>query len=927
MMIAYAATTSDPRPDRRDIAHSVIPRIARALFGSTALFSGTLALCQPALAQETALSQQVEAESPPDAQAAGDGIVVTASRVQKAGFDAPTPTTIVGPAEIAQGARSSVGEVLNDLPNFRSTTNPSTNPGNIISGTVRPDLRGLGINRTLTLLNGHRFTGSEDLNSIPMNLVSRIEVVTGGASAAWGSGAVAGVANIILNEDLTGLTLIGQSAVSSRGDGGRYDVEGSFGTRFSDGRGHFMVGAQYQNYQGIPNRNSRPNLGSTGTYVNPTYTPTNGQHQYFLARDVNASNASLGGLIQTGVLAGQTFNPDGTLRPFQYGSPRNATTMIGGADGYNTFDGIAVVQPYQRYNLFARASYELSEAAKFWVEGSYLRMTSSAPYFADSDRAVTIRNDYAYLSPTIRNQLAAAGQTSFTLGRWFRDRIYHLDSRRENIEAAVGLEGKLGGTWSYSFYYDHGEYKSYVPISNVRISANYRAAIDAVISPVTNQPVCRVALTNPNTNCVPVNLLGEGNISDAAAAYIYGAALIDQVQRLDATGLTLRGDPFSLWAGPVSLAIGAEARWESVTGRVDPVSAVNGFVSTNRSPTIGSFDVKEGFAEVVVPLLDSQISKVEFNGAARYSDYSNSGGIWSWKLGLTDRLFNDLLLRATYSRDIRSGAMNELFTSRSTGFSNIVDPFTSTSLFASSFTGGNAQLRPERSNTFTMGGSYSPRFAPGLQLSVDYYNIKIQDVITTISAQDIVSRCFNGNAGLCSRITRNPAGAISAIEISFVNLARYETSGVDLELSYTHRLSDNSKLSFRGFATYVDKLVTDDGVLRIESAGIVGDNTAFGTPKWRGTGTISYGNSAFDIDARLRYVGGGVFSRTLDIANNKIASRTYVDLGLRYRIDERMTFSLDVTNLFDREPPLTTSFSPHYDVIGRYLSAGARISF
>jgi len=902
---------------------------ARAgLLAATVLTAALLAFPGAASAQDTATADGEIADAAGEQEAE---IVVTGSRVQRAGFDAPTPTTVVGADELTQGARANIGEVLNDLPSFRATTTAATNPGNTGSGTVRLDLRGLGTSRTLTLLNGRRFSGGEDLNTVPMNLVKQVEVVTGGASAAWGSGAVAGVANIILNDDLEGISLGGRAGVSSRGDGARYELDGSFGTHFADDRGHFMIGAQWLDYQGIPDRNSRPRLGTTGTFTNPAYTRTNGEHQYLLVPDVNAANAGRGGLILTGALAGETFNPDGTLRQFQFGSVRNGPSMIGGADGWNTFDGLAVTQPYERIGTFARVSFDVTDNVKLWVDGSYMRMEASAPYFPDSDRGAVIRSDNAFLSPEIRNRLEAADQDRFTMGRWFQDRIYQLDYHRENIEGAIGIDGEFGDGWRYSAYYDHGEYSNYVAISNVRIRQNYLNAVDAVIDPATGRPVCRIALTNPSTNCVPVNLFGEGNISDAAAGYIFGAAVIDQRSKLDTGGVSLRGDPFSTWAGPVSIAVGAEARRESVFTVVDPISAVNGFVSSNRSPTIGSFNVKEGFAELVLPLLNVDASKIEFNGAVRYSDYSNSGGIWSWKAGLTDRIFDDLLLRATYSRDIRSGNMGELFTSRATNFSNIVDPVTGTTILASMFTGGNPNLKPERANTLTLGGSYAPGFVPGLNLSVDYYAIKIKDVIATISAQDTVTRCVNGNTALCNLITRNSAGAITSIEASYINLSRYETSGVDVEASYNLPLErigleDAGTVRLRALATYVHSLITDDGVVRIQGAGTVGDNTSFGTPKWRGTASLSYDAGDAELDLRVRYVGGGVFSRTLDVANNHIGARSYVDLGARFDAGN-MTFSVDVANLFDRAPPLTTGFNPHYDVIGRYLSAGVRVNF
>lgn len=866
-----------------------------------------------------------------DASEADETILVTGTRIDRAGFDAPTPTTVVGKRDLTLGARANVAEVLNDLPSVRPSNAPISNSTSNAANTAALDLRGLGTARTLTLLNGRRSAATADLNNIPFNLVKRVDVVTGGASAAWGSGAVAGVVNVILDDDLEGLTVAAQAGVSSRGDGARYGMDVSFGTKFADDRGHFMISANWLQNRGIPNWFARPKLGSGGTFVNPNYTPTNGQHQLFISPDVFASNAGRSGLILTGILAGQTFNADGTLRAFQFGSPRNATTMVGG-EGWNTFAGASVTMPFERKGVFARASFEISSEAKLWAEGGFTRMSGSGDdYFPDSDRAITIRSDNAFLLPSVRNQLTAAGQTSFTMGRWFQDRIFQFDFRRDDIEAAIGIDGSFGNGWRYNGYYTHGEYRNYNRLGQLRIRANYLNAVDAVINPITGQPVCRIALTTANTNCVPVNLFGEGNISDQAAAYIFGGAVIDSTTKLDATGVNLRGEPFSLWAGPVSIAIGAEARWESISSKVDDISKINGFTGSNRSPLTGAFDVKEAFGEIAVPVLDIPgVNKLELNASARYSDYSNTGGIWSWKIGASDRLFDDLLLRATYSRDIRSGNMNELFTTQATAVVQFFDPFSKQLVTVTNTTGGNPNLEAERAKTLTVGGSYTPQFAPGLRLSVDYYKIKVKGVITTIQPLDLATRCFNGNTALCAQLTFNSAGSIVATASTFINLSRLETNGVDMEASYVlplREIGDGSgSLRFRALATYVDSLVTDDGITRIQSAGVTGDNT-FGTPHWRATGSIGYDNAGFGTDLRVRYVGGGVFSRVLDIANKNIPSRTYVDLGARFDVGP-MTLTADIVNLFDLALPKQTTVVPvQYDVIGRYVSVGAKIRF
>ena len=880
--------------------------------------------------QESASSVAGEAPTADEGDSASDGdIVVTGSRIDRAGFDAPTPTTVVSGAELLQGNRASIAQVLNDLPQFRATTTPVTNFSGTASGSSPADLRGLGTSRTLTLLNGRRFTGAGDLNTVPQGLVERVEVVTGGASAAWGSGAVGGVVNIILNDKLEGLTLGVQSGISSRGDAFRYGFDGSFGANFAGGAGHFMIGAQYLNDEGVLDRDSRANLGSTTLYTNPAGSA----HAFVLARDVNYSNASIGGLITSGVLAGQTFNKDGTLRPFIYGSPRGSQVMVGG-EGTSLRDQTALSAPYERITAYTRASLDVGDA-KLWVDGSYSRMSAQYPFYAESNRDnITISRDNPFLPVAVRNQLIAAGQTSFRFGRVFEDYGYRTFGYvRETMDAAIGIDGSFDdGKWRYSAYYGHGQLSDDRGYLNQKVTAPFNRAIDVIASPTTGLPICRIALTDPNTACRPLNLFGEGNADPAAVAYAFSSdAHVRNTTKMDTASVSLRGDPFTLWAGPVSIAAGAEARWESIgSSGLDALSAARAYTTFSFSEIEGGFNVKEGFGEIAIPLLDQDFSKLEFTAAGRYSHYSNTGSVSSWKLGLTNRIFENLLLRASRSRDIRSGSLSELFNTRSTTQSNIADPTTQTTYQIVTFGGGNPTLDPEIGQTTTIGGTYAPPFIPGLNLSVDYFDIRIKDAIATLSGQDIVTRCANGNTALCSQIVRQN-GVITTVFATFVNLAEYKTHGIDFEASYQLPLDKISAsvpgtLRFRALATYVGSLTTDDGVSKIEYVGDVGEAVPFGTPKWRGTASVTYDDSVLSADARLRYVGGGLWNHLLDVENNKISARAYVDIGARVRI-ENLTLFASVNNVLDRDPPLTTTGQIHYDEIGRYFSAGARVKF
>jgi outer membrane receptor protein involved in Fe transport len=922
-----------------------------ALSASSAAMAFTLAQAAPAYAQ----TAQQGADEATD-------IVVTGSRIERAGFDQPTPTTVLGEAELRQGARMNVQQVLNDQPQFRPTVTPQVSVGNTSTGTAPVDLRGLGTVRTLTLINGRRFVGDNNLNFVPSNMVGRLEVVTGGASAAWGSGAVAGVVNIILKDDLNGFSVGAQSGVSSRGDGFRYGFDGAFGTDFAGGNGHFMIGAEYASDSGVLDRNSRPNLGSAGIVrVNPTSATDLTTH---LVRDVNYGNLAAAGLITSGVLAGQVFNQDGTLRLFRGGTKLGTAAfpaqMIGGEDGIGLYDDVNAASPFDRLSTYARASYDLG-GAKLWIDATYGRSTTNANFVPDfTVPALTIQATNPFLSSTIRNQLAAAGETSFTLGRVFNDMLMmRFDTVRENFEGAVGVDGSFGdGRFKYNAYFSHGEVHSDQKLHNSRIGTKFNNALNAVLS--NGQIVCGInadaSTTNDDAACRPINPFGSFNASPDAVAYATGTQQSLSVSKLDSAGAKIQGDVFSLWAGPVTVAVGAEARWESQASSRNADSTAGIFaLPIFTSDLKGGFNVKEAFAEVALPVLDVEGTiKIDANGAARYSDYSNSGGIWSWKAGGTVRLFDSLLLRGTRSRDIRSPGVGDLFSVRrinvgalvdqdSAGRNGVIPGYNATPAQVTTYSGGNPDLVPEVSKTLTLGATFSPTFIPRFNLSVDYYDIDISGAIATLSGSNLTLACSKGSQAACDRVIRDPATqTVTTVLANAQNIASFATRGLDLEMSYVlplSSLSDNmgGSLRMRALATYIDRFIFDTGLTRVDTAGDVGDATANGIPKWRGTLSLAYQGDTVGIDARLRYVGGGLYNHLLvdnpataaieGLVNNKIGSRTYFDLGARFKVQEKFTFTANVNNLFNVAPPITTAGNPHYDIIGTYVTFGARMNF
>jgi outer membrane receptor protein involved in Fe transport len=898
------------------------------------LFAGAPAFAQPAQGDDAAQTPENE-------------IVVTGSRIDRAGFDQPTPTAVIGATELRQSSASNLQQVLNDQPQVRATVTGATTVGNTGSGTAPVDLRGLGTDRTLTLIDGRRFVGQNNLNFVPVNMVKRLEVVTGGASAAWGSGAVAGVVNIIMNDDLTGFSAGAETGISDRGDGQRYKFDGSWGTKFADGRGHFMIGAEYVEDKGLPPGSRLDRHGVRGADI----AVINGSPT--LSDDVNIPGRSYTGLITSGVLSGLTFNNDGTLRAYR-GPDANG---IGGADASNLYDDLYLSAPFKRFNAYARLSYDLGNA-RVWVDATYGKTKTNYYFFPDltapgdfAGGPVTVSATNPFLSQTIRNQLAAAGETSFTMNRAYRDILnFRFKADRELKEGAIGIDGSFGGgNWKYSAHYSHGEADEYSALLNSRLAVNFNNAVNAVMS--GGQIVCAInADANPNNNdpaCRPLNIFGEGNASADAIDYVTGTQGGYFQNTLDSLGAKLQGDLFSLWAGPVTAAVGVEARWEKARAQLDAGAQAGGFgLPVYVSLVEGSFNVKEAFAEVVVPLLDAGAFKADLNGAARYSDYSTSGGIWSWKVGGTVRLFNDLLLRATRSRDIRSPSIAELFSVTSinigpqvdqdtAGRKGVIPGYTDTPAQVTTYSGGNVNLVPEIGSTLTIGGSYSPSFVPGLQFSVDYYDIKIDGAIIALSASDLTAACAAGSQAACNQVVRDPTTQTLVTAYSNAqNIAQFATSGFDFEASYVLPMKQiagagPASLRLRALATYVKKLVSDNGLTTNDVAGDVGDGVALGLPKWRGTFSASYQDDVLGFDARVRYVGGGKFNHLLDgvLSNNDVSARVYLDLGAQYKVAENFTFYTNVSNLFDRKLPFTTTGSAHYDTLGRYYTVGARVKF
>lgn len=910
-----------------------------------AVFS--LGIATPLLAQETPAAK--------DAAPSDSDIIVTGSRIARTGFTAPTPTTIVGEADLDRTGATNIANLLNQLPAFRGTTSSATGTLTGGAGANYLDLRGLGITRTLTLADGQRFvpnniTGQVDFNLIPSILIERTEIVTGGASAAYGSDAVAGVVNLIFKKRVEGVEGTLQYGISSRSDNREVNLGLLAGTAFAGGAGHILVGGQYIDNDGVGAMTTRDwGRNAVQLISNPLFAPGNGQPTRVIIGNVHPSAATNGGLINSpAILRGIQFGTGGTTSPFTYGNPVGPTWMIGG-DGGSLADYQQLLTPVERASAYGRISYEVTPevelAASFFWGRSHAVGTGGATF----EPAIVVKSDNAYIPASVKSVLTANNITQFTIGRIGKDysddpaKAFFLNDNRNNVYRGVlSAEGTLGG-WKWSAYYEHGESIYAVHTYNQRVEANWRRAIDAVVNPANGQIVCRSTLTNPNDGCVPFNLFGQYSASAQARAYIRGT-ISNRLHFIEDVGAaSLSGEPFSTWAGPVSVAAGVEYRSDRASSRVDAISAANGFYSGNPKAIHGTYTVKEGFIETVVPLLSGVplARTLEFNGAVRYADYSASGGVTSWKAGLNYKPTDSLRIRVTRSRDIRAPNLNELYTQGTNTVAQIIDPVNNSQGNANISQRGSTALMPEHANTLTAGIVYEPQWVNGLRLSIDAYDINVAGVITTLGAQDTVNRCVAGATNLCQFVVRNGAGAITTVLTPFLNLASLKTRGIDFELVYRTALGSSGAVTLRGLATYVDRLTTSDGVVKVNVAGETGGFRAGGVPHWSATGVVTYENGPLAVSGQLRYVGPGAYDATATAAtlnDNSIPSRLYTQLSGRFTLagssnSRNLELFGVVDNLFDVAPPAapnaTQSFTNAalFDVIGRTFKFGVRFKY
>lgn len=913
-------------------------------------------------------------------------VMVTGTRIARAdGYEAPTPVSVLGAEQLNAMGTTTIADSVNRLPAFAGSVSPrsiSSNVGTGTAGVNALNLRGLGANRTLVLLDGKRIVGSSlgtggnasavDVNSMPSGLVDRVEVVTGGASAVYGSDALAGVVNFVLDKNYTGVKGSVEGGVTEAGDGENYKLGLTAGMPFADGRGHLLFSGEYTDDKGVIGNNRDWADNSYQLMNNPNYEDGNGQPELLTVTNAGVANGTMGGLILSTRLRGTEFVEGGLPVNFNFGELVSGPIMSGGDWERSRIDRTTTLAlPLTRRNAFGRASFDITDNATVFAELQYSKTKSHNRQVVPNlnNGGVIIKSGNPFIPASVQAAMDATVDadgnaidpiTQFEMGTFNGDMPYLQGINERELKRYVGgIEGEFdlaGNPWSWDAYYSHSDQgiTSFTP--GDRLNANYKAAIDAVVDTDTGRIVC----ANGDPECVPYNPMGLGVNSQAAIDYVTGMGHSETTLKQDVVAASMSGEPFSTWAGPVSVAFGAEHRRESVEGWASELDEANAFFAGNYHATQGKYNVTEGFLETVVPLLADKpfAQMLDFNGAVRWTDYSTSGEVVTWKAGATWTPIDDIRFRVTRSRDIRAPNLGELFNSGQSGTGNNTDPFTGESYFMVSRTSGNINLKPEEADTTGVGVVLAPRFLPGFTMSVDYYNIEIEGAIATVSTRNILNQCFEGNQLFCSVIARGPDGRVSLISVQPQNILGQEASGIDVDASYDIPLPVGD-LRLRALASFVDKLETQDIVVgNVDGRGInaadggIGLGTALSSPKARYLTSATYDLDPVSVTLTMRGVSSGVYNNSFivcqtdcptstadnpTINNNHIDAVEYFDLSFNYKVGLGDIYFV-VENMLNEDPPLIAggrsagfyqgqSSSENYDRFGRTFRTGVRFSF
>ncbi len=928
--------------------------LAAQLMRSTVLTGAAVAFAAPAFAQSD------------------DEIVVSGSRISRDNFEAPSPVASIQAEQLVLTNTVNSEEFLDALPQvIPSFDSSSNNPG---TGTAAVSLRGLGTVRTLVLVDGLRFVGSGagapvDLNNIPASLVDRIDLVTGGASAVYGSDAVAGVVNFILKKDFEGVQLDVTNRLSAAGwDANTFQASITMGGNFADGRGNAVFSASYTNREALFQGDRSfseftffdPGAGSTAVGFIPggsssipgTRFRGNGSSNFGTgngtAVDPNCAGNTCSGFFAPG--------PD-SVAGLRFGNPN---------DLYNYAPTNYLQLPQERYSMFGRASYEINDSIEVYARALF------ATNVVDSQLAPTPAGFFVAVPKTIVDSLNPA------LGAIFQAHAPTAGCTGATAAALPGVNpNPAAGLGTYCFTFNK-RFEELGTRNSLRDSSTFQFAGGVTVDVgndwtwETEAQFGRSGIATIQSGNVSISALrtalqaganiydGPGSLSPADAAFISRTgAIIEEVEQTQIIS-TLGGEIKALkspWADAgVALVVGVEYREESARSIPDSVLGPDVLGFNQAPPAAGSFDVYEAFMETQIPVFqDTGIGDFGINGAFRYSDYSvaNVGSTISYMVGGDWSPVDDIRFRANYQRAVRAPNIGELFTAISNGFPGAKDPcsggafgsFSASTIVATctltgvplaqvgtafqsngqieALFGGNPGLGEESATTLTFGAVFQPSAIEGLTVQIDWYNIKINDAIATVGLQTILNSCHLLNvASACATIVREPVTGeiISPFlpNLGSSNIASLQEKGLDFQVNYNFDIGSLGSINTVYYGNYRLKSNSVPDPVRglVECVGLYSGECGEPTQSYKHTVQTSWIYGALTTSLRWRLIGGtdydvfgvcGSLTGCISDLSDNIKMFNYLDVTARYAVNENLDLTVGVQNILGKDAPILGS--------------------
>ncbi|MDZ4730527.1 MAG: TonB-dependent receptor [Xanthomonadales bacterium] len=963
-----------------------------------------------ALAQNPAVDLEEDAES-----GALEEVTVTGSRIKRQELITSTPITVIGAQDYTLSGTTNVEQLLNSMPQVIPGEGGYTN--NDSNGVATVDLRGLGVQRGLVLVNGRRYiffdsTQVTDLNTVPAALVAGTEIVTGGSSAVYGSDAISGVVNFLLKDDFEGLALTGQYDVSRHGDGDTMNFDVTMGGNFADDRGNAVVYFNYLDREAVladarkqsefflvdaVDANGKPILSPGGSSSIPNGRisgfPVSGPE--FLARPGLQAALAAAGLTGVGSF-GFKFDDTGKI----------VSPFVSPGDQYN-FNPLNYLQlPQERKMVGTLATYQISDKAEAYVEGMFVQNiveTKRAPTPVGGSALFQVNSPF--LTPAVQAIFRALDASEGTVQRGangapvlgpdglpiitpaatrndgyttvgYARRLAEVATRdvvfeRNALRALFGLRGDLDDMGflknpDYDMYYSYARTRNVTNSFGSTLAAAFTQGLTTKFDANGNL-VC----VNPANGCRPINMFGPF-ISPEAAGFFQTSQTSSEEASMQVASAVITGDTFALPAGNIGLAFGAEYR--TVDGLFVP--SQGGVGDVNTGPTGGDYDVWELFTEVLVPIAES----FEATAALRYSDYSleNVGGVWTYGTGLTWNINNSFMLRGQYQHAVRAPSVDELFSAQTGSAPAAVDPCARPNAATdpvirdlcvatgvpiglvgdpglqpnfqiTGITGGNPNLQEESGDTYTFGLVFTPEYFKGLSVTLDYYNITVEDAIAQSggSVNNVLDLCYNRiqsvNSVFCRSVVRQPNGIINTPGGVFVlneNIGQIETDGIDLHASYAWDVgfglfSEGSSFDVTFGATWLNNFdvtpVAELPGLVNECADSFGLTCGEPLPEFKSTTRLNWYTGPLTLSLRWRWLASVTDDRITNgprlpaqLAVPYTGDVNYFDLTGYYTINDNYSFTLGIENIFDEIQPIIGSsqeqlntFPSTYDPFGR----------